>query len=186
MKMFDESLIDVGDILTTSGIFTIFGPIETDIARHTVEFITAHNLIENNSSKKITLMINSEGGNLCDAFAIINAIKKSKMQVETIGTGEISSAALMIFMSGTKGMRSVFANTSVMSHQWNSNVSGKMHELKSAQSDFALIQQRVMNHYIEHCSLTRKQINKLLLPPHDVFISAENAVAYGLADKVEK
>jgi ATP-dependent protease ClpP protease subunit len=68
--------------------------------------------------EKIRIMINSPGGELHAAFALIEIMEASKIPVETIAIGQCVSAALMIFMSGTPGMRTVTRTCTAMSHTY--------------------------------------------------------------------
>ena len=172
-------------ILHARGVFTIFGEINADTCQQVVQFIMAHNMVTRPKTKNITLVINSEGGSLLDAFAVIDVIRSSAVPVHTLGIGQISSAALMIFMAGHSGQRVITANTSILSHQWDGSFTGKLHELMSMKTDMELTQARVINHYREFSCLDTDAIQKLLLPPHDVFLSAAQAVEYGIADRIQ-
>lgn len=181
----DSSEFDARGMLHKQGVFCLFGEISTDITESAVEFVLAHNLRRSRSIKHLTFVINSSGGSLTDGFAIIDSIHSSTLPVHTLALGEISSAGLMIFMSGAKGGRGVAPNTTVMSHQWSGEITGKMHELLNAQKDFEQTTERMVQHYLAHSRLSRKQITSLLLPAHDVYLTAEQAVEYGLADRIQ-
>jgi ATP-dependent Clp endopeptidase proteolytic subunit ClpP len=172
-------------LLNTKGVFTVFGEINSEICEQIVQFIMAHNLVSRPKTKNITLVINSEGGSLLDAFAVIDVIRNSAVPVHTLGIGQISSAALMIFMAGQASHRVITQNTSILSHQWDGSFSGKLHELMSMKTDMELTQARVIQHYQTCSGLSTEQIQKLLLPPHDVFLSAAQAVEYGIADRIQ-
>ena len=180
-----ESQWDVDEILNHAGVFHLFGEIEEGIACDAVKFILAHNLNKKLKLKHLTFVINSEGGSLTDAFAIIDTIRHSSIPVHTLGIGQISSAGLMIFMSGAQGQRTLTPNTTIMSHQWSGGASGKMHELISAQQDFEQTTARMINHYRKCSNLTDEQIKTNLLPPHDVYLTSDQAVALGIADKIQ-
>lgn len=176
---------DTDQVLEDHGVFTIFGPIDSEIAESTVRFVLAHNLAKN-KSKHITLVVNSEGGDLNSAFAMIDIIRHSRVPVHTLGLGQISSSGLMIFMSGSKGHRVLTPNTSIMSHQWSGTFEGKIHELLSAQADFEQTTKRMVDHYQTCSGLDEITIRTRLLPPHDVYLTAEQAVAMGIADRIQK
>lgn len=184
MKSDSYAEFDVDEVLDKEAIFTLFGEIDSDKVEQAIRFILAHNCVSK-KKKFITLVVNSEGGDLNDAFALIDVITHSQIPVHTLGLGMISSAGLMIFMAGTKGERSLTPNTHIMSHQWSGTFEGKMHELVSAQEDFRLTTQRMMNHYITHSKLSVDDIKAHLLPAHDVFLTAEQAVQMGIADKIK-
>jgi len=176
---------DRDEILDRSGMFHIFGEIDEAIAEDAVKFIFAHNLNKKFKLKNLTLVVNSQGGSLTDAFAIIDVMRHSSIPVHTLGIGQISSAGLMIFMAGTKPYRTLTPNTTIMSHQWSGGAVGKMHELISAQQDFEQTTARMMDHYRKCSSLADDQIKTNLLPPHDVFLTADQAVELGIADRIQ-
>jgi ATP-dependent Clp protease, protease subunit len=175
---------DTDTTLTKEGVFTLFGPVDSDMAQTAVRFVLAHNSVRS-PVKHLTFVINSEGGDLNDAFSIIDVITHSRIPVHTLGLGQISSSGLMIFMSGVKGHRLLTRNTSVMSHQWSGTFEGKIHELMSAQSDFELTTARMINHYRKCSGLDEATIKSKLLPPHDVYLTADQAVSLGLADRIQ-
>jgi ATP-dependent protease ClpP protease subunit len=72
-----------------------------------------------------------------------------------------------------------------MSHQWSGTFEGKIHELMSAQVDFAQTTKRMISHYERYTKLSASEIEKLLLPASDVFLTAEQAVQMGIADRIQ-
>ena len=176
---------DTDQVLENHGVFTIFGPIDNQVGEAAVRFVLAHNLAKN-KSKHISFVINSEGGDLNSAFAIIDVIRFSKVPVHTLGLGQISSSGLMIFMAGAKGHRGLTPNTSIMSHQWSGTFEGKIHELLSAQEDFEQTTNRMIEHYQTCSGLDEQFIRSRLLPPHDVYLTAEQAVNMGIADRIQR
>lgn len=174
---------DVDSILLTEAIHTLFGEINQESVECAIRFILAHNCAAK-KVKFITLIINSAGGDLNDAFALIDIINYSKVPVHTLGLGQISSSGLMIFMSGAPGHRQLTMNTSIMSHQYSGTFEGKIHELLSAQEDFKLTTHRMVSHYVKHSKLSLEQIHEHLLPASDVFLTASQAVQMGIADRI--
>lgn len=174
-------------LLWNSGVLTLFGEVDNVMAQGATEFILAQNFRSSKTRPShITLIINSEGGSLSDAFAIIDIVSGSSLPVHTLGLGQISSAGLMIFMAGHRGQRTLTANTSIMSHQWSGDVSGKMHELVSLQQDFAQTSQRMIRHYQTCSGLDEDTVRQKLLPPHDVYLTAQQAVELGIADRIQE
>lgn len=132
----------------------------------------------------ITMVINSPGGEVNSAFALIDTMKSSRVPVHTIGVGCIASCGLLTFMAGTPGHRLITPNTSILSHQYSWGTVGKEHELFAAKKEFDLTTDRMITHYEKCTGLKEKQIRKLLLPPHDVWLTAEEAVEYNIADRI--
>lgn len=149
-----------------------------------IEFIIARNLMVKDKPKCIKMIINSPGGEVSSAFALIDTMKGSKVPIYTYGLGEIASTALMTFIAGTKGHRYVTRNTSILSHQYSWNSFGKDHELMAKVKEFNNTQARVVDHYKRCTGMAEKDILKYLLPPEDVWLTAKEAVKYGLVDEI--
>lgn len=165
--------------------FLLMDEINSETTKPLIEFIFDANLAEE-KPKLINLIINSPGGDLHSAFAVIDVMAGSKIPIRTIGLGGIASAGLMIFIAGNKGMRILTPNTSIMSHHFSWFMGGKYHELMVAGKEIDLTSERIMRLYKKHTGLDEKKIKSLLLPPNDVWLSAEEAKKYGLCDEVKE
>lgn len=161
----------------------LFDPIDEDTAKQVVQFIIESTFAEDRPDI-LNLLINSPGGDLAAAFAIIDVMKSCPIPIRTVGLGQIASAGLMIFLNGTKGQRILTPNTSIMSHLWSGGSIGKANELFAIGKEFALTDQRMMTHYMKTTGMSEKKIREILLPAHDVYLSAQEALKYGLCDKV--
>lgn len=148
-----------------------------------ITFILERNLTKSRPDA-IRLVINSQGGELQSAFALIDVMEASVVPVWTYGLGSLCSAALTIFIGGNKGHRYITKNTSILSHQFSWANYGKEHELIASVKEIDLTQRRMMDHYKKHTKMTEANIKKLLLPPEDVWLSSQDAVKYGLADHI--
>lgn len=149
-----------------------------------MEFILARNLMRKDRPKMIKMIINSPGGEIGSAFALIDTIKGSKIPVYTYGLGEIASCGLMTFIAGEKGHRYLTRNTSILSHQFSWGSWGKEHELHARVKEYQNTQVRIVEHYKKCTSLDEKEIRKYLLPAEDVWLTAKEAVKYGIADHI--
>ena len=136
--------------------------------------------------KEITLVINSPGGSVHAAFALIDTMKGSAIPIKTVGLGLIASCGVLTFMAGHKGRRVITPNTSILSHQYSWGSGGKEHELFARVREFELSTERMLAHYKACTGMSEKTIREVLLPPQDVWLSAKEAVKYGIADKVVK
>jgi ATP-dependent Clp protease protease subunit len=127
-------------------------------------------------------MICSEGGSVEDAFALIDVMHSSSVPIKTVGLGCIASSGLLIFLAGQKGRRILTPNTSILSHQYSNFHEGKHHELFAIAKEHNLIQQRMLEHYKQATGLNEETILAKLLPPTDVYLSADEAVKLGICD----
>lgn len=166
-----------------SSIHLLFGEINSDTSYECVAWLLNQNY-SNDPPKMLNLIINSPGGDLNDGFAIIDVMNSIAIPVRTIGLGQIQSAGLMIFLAGAKGERVLTPSTAIMSHQYSTTTAGKHNELITIQKEFNLTHQRMINHYRKHTGLSNADIEKYLLPANDVYLSAEEALEYGICDRI--
>mgnify|MGYP000205656661 FL=1 len=162
----------------------MFGGVDDDVAQNAISWILEANYADE-PPEDLTMLINSEGGSLSAAFAIIDMMRGSSIPIRTIGLGQISSAGLLIFMSGEKGQRVLTENTSIMSHQYFWGAMGKNHELIAVRKEQDLTQKRLLKHINLCTGLSEKRINKDLMPPHDVYLTGEEALNLGICDLVK-
>lgn len=173
-----------GPALANHGIMVLMGEIDTDSIQPVIEWILHENYVRKKKLKELLLMICSDGGDLSVAFSLIDVIQASTIPVKTVGLGSVGSAGLLIFLSGTKGRRILTPNTSVLSHQFSWGNEGKVHELFATVKEFELTQKRMVDHYRLCTGLDNDTITKVLLPPQDVYLSAEEALKYHICDHV--
>ena len=173
------------ETLKDKGYYYFHGRVEESSCASAITWILESNFAAKSGIDHLTLMITSSGGEIGASFALIDVMRGSKIPIHTVGLGSISSAALMMFIAGEKGNRIVTPNTAILSHQWAWGSSGKEHELFATIKEFDLTSERVINHYKKCTGLKEKVIREKLLPAHDVWLSAEQALKYGLCDKVK-
>jgi ATP-dependent Clp protease protease subunit len=164
------------------GIYYLSGEIDEISIQSVVKWILAANA--EGKTDKLTLMINSVGGDLYSAFALIDIMRTSKLPIYTVGTGSLMSAAFLIFISAEKGRRSITKNTSVMCHQFSTYYEGKEHDVKSSEKETRNIKQRMLDIIKDSCDMDEKAIRRKLLPPSDVWLTAEECIELGVADAI--
>lgn len=175
---------DPAQALQDNGIMVLMGEISTESIKPVIEWILHENHVRKKKSKELLLMICSEGGALSDAFALIDVMHSSKIPVKTVGLGMIASAGLCIFIAGEPGRRILTPNTSILSHQFSWSSSGKVHELFATVKEFELTQQRMLDLYKTSTGLSEEEVLKILLPPQDVYLGAEEALQYRICDQI--
>ena len=130
------------------------------------------------------LHINSDGGNLTDAFALIDVMRTSPVPIATVGMGNLMSSAFMIFAAGAKGRRAIAKNTSIMIHQFNHEYMGKYHDMKAYAEEIDRINYRMVAELSRTSGLTEQVVGTKLLKPSDVWLTAEQLVELGFADVI--
>ncbi len=174
-----------GQMMWDAGIFYFADPFTFETTKPVVNWIIEKNLLpDSERPKELVLIINSPGGSVHSAFGMIDTMKGSAIPMKTVGLGMIASCGILAFMSGDKGKRILTRNTSILSHQYSWGSGGKEHELFARVKEFELSTMRMLEHYKRCTGLTEKKIREILLPAEDVWLTAEEAVKYGIADKV--
>ena len=173
----------IGHSLLENHIFFLSGEIDEFNIREAIEWITYENFKEE-EGKILTLYVNSGGGDLYQAFALIDVMKQSKYPIRTIGIGSIFSAAFLIFSAGTRGKRIISKNTGIMCHQFSEEAEGKYHDIKAHMKEADLCNQRMVNILCEATGLDVKTVKTKLLPPTDSWLKAEQLISLGVADSI--
>jgi ATP-dependent Clp protease protease subunit len=172
--------------LADAGMYVFMGDVDTENIKPIVEWILHENYVSKKKKKELLLMVCSEGGDVGAAFALIDVMKSSNIFIKTVGLGQIASAGLLIFLAGSPGRRILTPNTSILSHQFSWGSDGKAHELFATMKEFELTQKRMLLHYVECTGLDEDEIRQTLLPPHDVWLSAEEALALHVCDAISE
>lgn len=172
------------DLLHDNGIYVFMGNVESESIKPVVEWILYENYVSKHKKRELLLMICSGGGDLQDAFALIDVMYNSQIPIKTVGLGQIASSGLLIFMAGAKGRRILTPSTSILSHQFSWYNEGKVHELFATMREYELTQLRMIDHYRRCTNATDDIIREYLLPAQDKWLSAEEALRLNICDKV--
>lgn len=167
--------------LLNNHIFFLNGVIDEYTVESAIKWIIYENTITE-QDKVLTLYVNSIGGSLPDAFALIDIMRQSNYPIRTIGIGNIISAGFLIFSCGAKGQRIIAKNTSIMCHQYSGGMWGKHHDMEAHIKEMELTNNRMINILTEVTGLDPKTVKAKLLPPSDVWMTPDELVKYGVAD----
>lgn len=134
----------------------------------------------------IELYISTHGGSASDMFAIYDIMRQVKKDIDicTIGVGKVMSAGVLLLASGTKGKRKIGKNCRVMIHSVLGGSEGPIHSLENEMNEIRWTQERYINALIAETKLTQTTMKKLLEKHVNIYLSAEEAVKYGIADEV--
>lgn len=180
-KLEDFSASDRIDVkLLDNHTHFLVGEIEEENVNNCIKWITYENF--DAKEKTLTLYINSTGGDLYQAFALIDVISSSAHPIRVIGIGAVMSAAFLIFASGTKGERYAAQNTSFMCHQFTSGTDAKYHDLKAEVKELESLNTKMVNILKAATGLATARVKSKLLPASDVYLTAEEVVELGVAD----
>lgn len=156
----------------------------SDINEGSANIVVAQLLFLQASDPKsdIYLYINSPGGSAYDALAIYDTMQYVSNDIQTVGIGVQASAAAVILSSGTKGKRFLLPNSTVMIHQPSSGTQGKVTDQEISLKESIRIKQLLENIMVKNTGQTLEIIHQDM--ERDKWLSAKEAVKYGLADKI--
>ena len=132
--------------------------------------------------KDIQFYINSPGGSVTDGMAIYDTMQYIKCDVSTICIGMAASMGAFLLSAGTKGKRLALPNAEIMIHQPSGGTRGQASDIK-IQAEWMLRTRQKLNRIL--AANTGKSIEQIAVDTErDNFMSAEEALSYGLIDKV--
>jgi len=163
-------------------IVMLNGPVE-DV---TANLIVAQMLFleSENPEKDINLYINSPGGIITAGMAIYDTMQFIKPAVRTIVLGQACSMGSFLAQAGAPGKRVVLPYSRTMIHQPSGGAGGKQSDIEIQYKEITKMKTMLTELYVKHNSAgkTFEDFEKDM--DRDTFMSAEEAVEYGLADKV--
>lgn len=155
-----------------------------DVNEHTANLVVAQllHLAYDDPKKDIKLYINSPGGSVYDGFAIYDTMQYISPDVMTIGIGVQASMGAFLLSSGTKGKRFVLPNSRLMIHQPSSGTQGKITDQEISLREGIYLKHRLNEILAKNTGQKLPRIEKDT--DRDFWMSAKEAVDYGLADDV--
>ena len=134
------------------------------------------------STKDITLYINSPGGSVSDGLAIYDTMQYIKPDVATVCIGHAASMGAFLLAGGAKGKRYILPNAEVMIHQPLGGMQGQASDMAIAMRHMEKIKEKLTRYLAEN---TKQPYDTVLHDTdRDNWMSAKEAVSYGLVDKI--
>ena len=169
--------------------------LDTDVNEHTSSLIVAQLLfLESQGNEDITFFINSPGGSVTAGLAVYDTMQFIKPDVATYVMGQACSMGSFLAQAGHPGKRFVLPESRTMIHRVSSGTpgtSGSVHvqelEFEDARRSFEeskRINERLTQLYVKHNTAGKTYDELYQAMKFDTFLSADEAVVYGLADKV--
>lgn len=175
-----ERSYDIYSRLLKDRIIFIGEEITDDLANAVVAELL---LLEGQDSEQdISIYVNSPGGSVTAGLAIYDTIQYIKPDVSMICVGQAASMAAVLMASGAKGKRFALPNSRIMIHQPMGGFRGQATDIEIQAKEILFIKDRLLQIMHEH---TGKDIETLRADmERDFFMSGDEAVKYGLIDKV--
>ncbi|KTD66052.1 ATP-dependent Clp protease proteolytic subunit [Legionella santicrucis] len=175
-----ERSYDIYSRLLKERIIFLLGEVEDHMANLVVAQLLF--LESENPEKDISLYINSPGGVVTAGLAIYDTMQFIKPDVSTLCIGQAASAAALLLCAGADGKRFCLPNSRVMIHQPLGGYRGQATDIEIHARETLAVRERLNNIMATHTKKTPDQIMRDT--ERDNFMSATQAVEYGLIDKV--
>ena len=153
----------------------------TDVSANLVIAQLLH-LESQDSEKDISLYINSPGGSVTAGLAILDTMNYIKCDVSTICLGECASMGAVLLSAGAKGKRYCLPNSMVLIHQPSGGAQGQQTEIQIVADFMRKTRDRLNNILASNTGQPLEVIERDT--ERDNYMTAEEALAYGLVDKV--
>jgi ATP-dependent Clp protease protease subunit len=175
-----ERAYDIFSRLLRDRIIFIGGEITED----TANLVSAQLLFleAEEPTREINLYINSPGGSVVAGLAIYDTVQFIKPPVSTLCVGQAASMAAVLLAAGTKGRRYALPHSRIMIHQLSGGFRGQAVELDIYAREALRLREILNNIMAKHTNQPLKKIEKDT--DRDTFMSAAEAVEYGLVDEV--
>src|SRR3954467_12819561 len=134
--------------------------------------------------KEIMLYINSPGGVVTSGLAIYDTMQYIRCPVSTTCMGMAASMGSFLLMAGEKDVRIALPNARIMVPQPSGGFQGKASDIERHAEDIIRTKRKLNEIYAKHCGRTYEEVEQTL--DRDYFMTAEEAKAWGLIDRVEE
>lgn len=177
---YGERAYDIYSRLLKDRIIFLGTPIDDGVANAVIAQLLF--LEQQNSKEDIKIYINSPGGVVSSALAIYDTIQYVKPDVQTICVGLAASGAALLLAAGKKGKRMILPNGEVMIHQVLGGTQGQASDIDIHAKHILKLKDKLNQILAKH---TGQKISKIEKDTdRDYFMSAEEAVKYGIVDRV--
>ena len=176
-----ERAFDIYSRLLKDNIIFLGRPVDDDVA----SLIIAQMLFleADNPDKDISLYINSPGGSISAGLAIYDTMQYIKPDVATYCMGQAASMAAVLLAAGTPGKRTLLPNSRVLIHQpLMSGLGGQQTDIQIHAEELMKLRNRLEEILCDHTGRSREEIHRDT--ERDKIFSADEALEYGLADRV--
>jgi ATP-dependent Clp protease protease subunit len=179
-SQFGERAYDIYSRLLRERIVFLGGPIDDHVANNIIAQLLF--LQSEDSKKDISLYINSPGGSVTSALAMLDTMNHIKPDVSTVCIGMAASAGALLLSAGAKGKRYVLPNAEVMIHQPWGGAEGRASDIEITAKQIIRTRERLNKILADNTGQTVARIEKDV--DRDYFMSAEEAKKYGIVDKI--
>ena len=184
-KAYEQYSVDerIEATLHDNDIHYLNGELDNENIAKCIKWILSANLVKR-PKRKLTLYINTVGGDLYETFGLIDVMRDSYHHISTIGIGAVMSAGVLIFASGKHGERYIGKNAGIMNHQHSDSIEAKMHDMKAQMKENNNCEQRCMQILRDATGYSLADVRKKFNNPSDQYLTAKQLVELKIADHI--
>jgi ATP-dependent Clp protease protease subunit len=175
-----DRMYDIYSLLLRERIIFLGTPINGQVANVIVAQLLF--LDREDSERDISLYINSPGGEISAGMAIYDTMQLIQAPVSTISVGITASMATILLTAGTKGRRYALPHATVHLHQPLGGVQGQAADIEIAAREILRMRDLLNKILLKHTGLSQEKIGDIT--DRDFYMTAEQAVEFGIVDKV--
>ena len=168
--------------LKTKGILTINEDF-TDLMMQRIYFDIL-DISRNNNIKFLTIYINSRGGSVDSLFPIIDLLNQYNKPISTIVMGKAYSCGALLLLSGTKKLRFAHKHSEILLHEVAGKTIDKNKQIQENAKWINRINKSFKLIIKEKTKMTNEQIDKYMESNLDIFLTSNQALHYGIIDKI--
>jgi ATP-dependent Clp protease protease subunit len=136
------------------------------------------------SNKPINFIVSTYGGSVHEMCSLYDTIKFLSCPVHTIGLGKVMSAGVLLLACGEKGKRLIGRSTRIMIHNVSSSAWGNVFDIVNAANEIQMQQSIMFDYLLKETKMTKKQLEDMFNSKVDTYLSAQEAIDLGIADKI--
>ena len=165
----------------SSRIISLYGDVSEQIMQQIVMQVIA---FAETSNAPINMILSTYGGSVDEMFSLYDLIKYIAAPVHTIGMGKVMSAGTLLLAAGEKGKRLIGRSARVMIHPVAGGAEGDIFDVENNVKEMRRLQDLMVGFLSDETKMSRKQVEGIMTKGTEHYLTADEAVELGIADKV--
>lgn len=156
-----------------------------DVNEHTISNVIVQLLhLAGLNHNPIHLVVSTYGGSIDEMFSLYDTIKFLPCPVHTIALGKVMSAGVLLLASGVKGKRLIGGSARIMMHPVSGGVYGNVFEVLNDTKEHKRLHELLVQTMVKETKMKAGEIQKIMRAGHDFYMTPQEAVRFGIVDKI--
>ena len=167
----------------TVAMIKLYGPVSEEKSEETIEHMLKYTYT---GGDLIQFIISTHGGLVSEMFSVYDIMRlcREDCTIATLGIGKVMSAGVLLLAAGTKGSRQIGENCQIMIHGLKAEQGGYLPAMENDLENLNQLQERYIKVLSKETNMSKRYIKKLFNRKLDVYLTAEEAVEFGIADEI--